>query len=164
MSNLTDKVSVRLSVILLAIASPFLCIFFKGELNSYSQYWSTDFRPLFIFTNAATSYFLFSSRSWWLPSVFLLILTAFSYDQFYWVHNVSAVIFFLLSGLSIAKSRKFQAYILPYTSSLIVMACYGILWAEITAILTICAFHLHRLIKYSKIGKSRKDFHQSLDT
>jgi hypothetical protein len=156
MSNLTDNLVVRFIVVFLAIASPFACVLIDGPLDSYSQYWTSDLRPLFVFTNAATSYYLFSSRSWWIPSTFLLLLTAFSYDQYFWIHNISAVCFFIASGISIMNSKKYQGYIVPYFSSMIFLVTFGILWAEIFAILVICVFHLHRMIKFYQIDTKRK--------
>jgi hypothetical protein len=146
----------RLLVVITALASPFLCIAIEGELPSYSQYWTTDIRPLFIFTNASTSYFLFSVDRWKIPAICLLLLTAFSYDQYFWIHNTTAICFFVLCAISISFSRKFQYYILPYLFSIVILLKFGILWGEISAILVICAFHFHRLIEYKNIESKRK--------
>jgi hypothetical protein len=161
MSNLTEKVWFRFLVIIIAIISPFVCLFSVGELDSYSEYWTSDLRPLFIFTNAATSYFLFSMRNWWLSAVCLMLLTAFSFDQYLWVHNISAISFFIFSGIAISKSRKFQYYILPYISSIIVLLYYGIFWAEVSGIVVVSCYHLHRLITYIRLSEHRKK-HKSL--
>jgi hypothetical protein len=156
MSNLIDNFLIRLGVVILAIASPFICLLFHGELDSYSQYWETDLRPLFIFTNASTSYFLFSMKRWWPSALCLMILTAFSFDQYLWIHNISAIIFFLICGILIFKDRRHSWYSLPYFSSLIVLIYYGIFWAEVLAILVICSFHLHRMVRYHLIDIKRK--------
>jgi len=146
----------RIVVIIVALASPFICIGTEGELNSYSQYWSTDIRPLFIFTNAATSYFLFSMDRWKFPAICLLLLTAFSHDQYFWVHNITAICFFVLCAISILSSRKFQFFIIPYFSSIIILVTSGILGAEVFAITVICIYHFVRLIEYHIIESTRK--------
>ena len=146
----------RLLVVVSAIASPFLCILIEGELPSYSQYWTTDIRPLFIFVNASTSYFLFSVDRWKIPSICLLLLTAFSYDQYFWIHNITAICFFVVCAISISFTKKFQYYILPYLFSIVILLKFGILWGEIFAISIICTYHLHRLIEYYKIERTRK--------
>lgn len=146
----------RLSVVIIAMASPFICLLIEGELPSYSQYWITDVRPLFIFTNAATSYLLFSVRKWKIPAIWLMLLTAFSYDQYFWIHNVTAICFFVTCLISISFTRRFKYYVLPYISSVIFFLLFGIYWGEVAAISVICAYHLHRLIAYNKIENSRK--------
>ena len=146
----------RLSVVIIAMASPFICLLIEGELPSYSQYWITDVRPLFIFTNAATSYFLFSVRKWRIPAICLMLLTAFSYDQYFLIHNVTAICFFITCSISISYTMRYQYYILPYLSSLIILFLFGIYWGEVAAISVICAYHLHRLIAYNKIENTRK--------
>ena len=155
MNNLTDKIWVRILVLAIAIISPFLCIGIEGELSSYSAYWGTDMRPIFIFTNAATSYFLYSMKNWWFPALFLMFLTAFAIDQYLWVHNITAILFFIFCGISIRLGRKYDYYLIPYLSSIIFLIFFGILWAEIVAILTICAYHTHRLIKFYRISNRR---------
>jgi hypothetical protein len=143
---------------MIAMFSPFFCILYSGELDSYSEYWQTDTRPLFIFTNAATSYFLFSINKWRIPAICLMLLTAFSFDQYFWVHNITAICFFVASLISISLSKKNQYYVLPYLLSIIVLLESGILWGEICAITVICAFHLHRLIRYYRIDIKRKNY------
>jgi hypothetical protein len=146
----------RLFVVIVAMSSPFVCLLIEGELNSYSQYWNTDMRPLFIFTNAATSYFLFSVDRWKIPAICLMLLTAFSHDQYFWIHNITAICFFVTCLISISFSKKFQYYVLPYLASTIVLITSGIYWGEVMAISVICAYHLHRLIEYHKIESTRK--------
>ena len=155
MHNLIDNFWVRVLVLLLAAFAPFICLLGYGELSSYSQYWSTDYRPLFIFANAATSYFLLSMKNWRIPALILMIVTIFSYDQYLWIHNIAAIIFFIISGLAILKSQKYQFYIIPYVLSGTILFFSTILWTEIFAILTICAFHLHRYIRYTQINSTR---------
>lgn len=156
MSGLIDNFSVRLIVVLLASASPWICLFTIGELDSYSEYWSTDMRPLFIFTNAATSYFLFSMKNWWISAICLMILTAFSFDQYNTIHNVTAIAFFLINGVLLLKQKRFRYLSIPYFLSFIVLLLFGIFWAELLAISVICVYHTIRLFVYNKLERLRK--------
>jgi hypothetical protein len=157
MTSLIDTVWVKLGVVILAIISPWICLFSIGELDSYSQYWSTDMRPLFIFTNAATSYFLFSMKNWWMSAVCLMLLTAFSFDQYNTIHNVTAIAFFLINGVLLLKQKRFRYLVIPYFSSVIILFLFGIYWAEVLAISVICTYHYIRLLTYNKLERLRKN-------
>jgi len=157
MNNPVDNFWVRVSVLLIAVTAPFICLLGAGELPSYSKYWGTDYRPLFIFANAATSYFLFSLKNWRLPAFLLMLVTIFSYDQYLWIHNTTAIAFFITAGYAISKSQKYQFYIIPYVCTLMLLYFSTLLWTEIAAILTICAFHLHRYVRYIQINSSRNN-------
>lgn len=146
----------RLLVVISALASPFICILVGGELASYSEYWSSEMRPLFIFTNASTSYFLFSISRWKIPALSLMFLTAFSYDQYPLIHNITAIAFFILCLLIILLDRRYKYWIIPYIASIPILLSFGILWAEIVAISIVCGYHLHRLIAYKNIEDKRK--------
>lgn len=154
MENLVNSPIVKVAVILLAALSPFIYIAVCGQKISISSYWETQMQPMFIFVNASTSYYLFSIKNWWTPSFLLMILTAFSVSQFFWVHNIFAIAFFVFSGVSLIRS-KIKWYIFPYLCSAIPLLFGNILWAEIIGILTICAFHVHRYIKYNHIQSIR---------
>lgn len=146
---------VRIIVVIVALLSPWICFLSIGELNSYSQYWTTDIRPLFIFTNASTSYFLVSSERWRFPALALMLLTAFSYDQYFWIHNVTAIAFFILCAIAIATG-PLRYYIVFYLSSIILLFSSGIFWAEVFAITVTCAYHLHLTLAYKRIENARK--------
>ena len=154
--NLINNSKVRLFLIFLSAFSPFIYIFFYGKLPSISSYWETSMQPLFIFVNASTSYFFLSIKKWWAPGLFLMFLTAFPIDQFFIVHNIFAVLFFLSCGISMSKSRDRILYIVPYIASLFFLLDRNILYSEISAILVIFFFHLHRFIKYRRVSKGRE--------
>ena len=159
MENLVNNPFVKLFVILLAAFSPFIYMLTCGEQISISSYWETQMQPMFIFVNASTSYFLFSIRNWWTPAFLLMLLTAFSVTQFYWTHNIFAILFFVFSGVSIIKS-KIKWYIFPYLCAAIPLIFNSILWAEIVGILVICSFHLHRYIKFNSLDSTRKKLNE----
>jgi hypothetical protein len=145
----------RILVIIIAAISPLIYILSVGELPSISSYWSTYMQPMFIVVNASTSYFLFSINKWRISSSLLLLLTAFSYEQYYIAHHVFAIAFFVYNIYPIYLNRRLRCAIIPYCLSGFLLL-HNILYAEIFAILVLCFIHLHNLIKYHQIEKERK--------
>lgn len=155
MENIINKPHVRIFLIALAALAPFIYMFFEGIKYSISSYWEGPMQPLFIFVNAFTSYFLFSMKNWWIPAFLLMLLTAFSVDKFYEIHNIFAISFFIFSGISILRSKKERWCIILYFLSVIPLLGKSIIFSEIFAILSICIFHFFRFLRYSKISKER---------
>ena len=146
-NHITNSTVVKILVISLAIISPFLCYFVIGPLPSYSHYWDTPMRPLFIFTNATTSYYLFSMKKWWIPSSLLLLVTAFSNDQYFIIHNVVAVLFFIVSVWAIITGKRGRGFIIPYLIGVMYLAITkNIFWAETIGICTMCLYHLYPIV------------------
>lgn len=156
MDNIVNKPYIRFFIIILAALSPFVYAFSEGIKYSISSYCETPMQPLFIFVNASTSYFLFSIKNWWIPAFLLMLLTAFSVEKFYEIHNFFAISFFIFSGISILRSNKEKWFFFPYSFSILFVFMGGIIFSEILAILVICLFHLRRFLRYSKISKERK--------
>jgi hypothetical protein len=150
-----DNMVVRLLVIILAIAQPLIIFFTLGDVSSISSVWLSYLQPLFIITNAVTSYFLFSTKNWFLPSLFLLLLTAFSVDFSLVLHNIFAVLFFIVSLYSLYGIRRLRWYIIPYILSGVILLSFGVFWAEVWAILVICLYHLHSMYISYYINKKK---------
>jgi hypothetical protein len=150
-----DNMVVKLLVIILAITQPLIIFFTLGDVPSISSVWLSYLQPLFIITNAVTSYFLFSTKNWFLPSLFLLLLTAFSVDFSLVLHNIFAVLFFIVSLYSLYGIRRLRWYIIPYILSGVVLLFFGLFWAEVWAILVICLYHLHSMYISYCIHKKR---------
>lgn len=144
-------------VILLAVFSPWIMILIEGPITSLSTYWLTSMQPLFIFTNAVTSYFLFSTKKWQIPSALLLLLTAFSVQAHPSVHNIVAITFFISCIVPMLYSRRLKYYVLLYLCSLFFLF-KSILYAEICSITILCAYHAHTLFKYVTILRKRTKF------
>lgn len=142
----------KIVALLLAIFQPFILLYFFGEQRSISQYWVTAGQPLFIITNAMTSYFLFSTNSWNLPALSLLLLTAFSVEFAPTAHNVFAGAFFVTCFIPIIKSRRYWWYIVPYILGGAV-AVINLLYGEIIAVLSICAYHAHVMYHIYQLKK-----------
>ena len=87
----------RLFISIIAVLQPFIIYFVCGDLVSISQSWNTNLQPLFIFTNALVSYFFFDIPKWRIPAVLLLLLTVFSVKDWFLLHNILAILFFVHS-------------------------------------------------------------------
>lgn len=147
----------RLAVVITAAISPFIYIASIGELKSLSAYWDTIMQPMFIVVNASTSYFLFSVKKWRISAVLLLLLTAFSVDNYFLPHNIFAVMFFLFNIYPILLNKRIKYVAVPYILSILFLF-KSILFAEISAILCLCLAHLYLLIVYRKIELKRKSY------
>jgi hypothetical protein len=136
--------------VFLAAISPFILIATHGSLGSISQYWDTTLQPLFIISNVMTSYFFFTLKNWKIPSLFLLLLTAFSWDQFHLLHDIFAVAFFATCLWSLWNSNRFLIFFVMMWFSIFIMPL-SLLWGEIIAVWILCGFHLKVLVYKEKL-------------
>jgi hypothetical protein len=131
--------------VIIAMLSPFIMIGWLGEMKSVSAYWNTAAQPLFIFMNATTSYFLFTTHHWQFPAVLLLLVTAFSVATYPILHNIFAVTFFAVCVWSLWQLHKFRWYIIPYILAGALTA-HKLLYGEVLAITIICVYHIHIML------------------
>ena len=155
MNQLRIDLFLKILSVVLSVFTPFLLIAFFGVEKSISQYWTTNGQPLFIIMNAMTSYFLFSTNRWTIPAAFLLLLTAFSVELAPMAHNVFAMGFFISSTYPIWKSRRFRWYLIPYVLTG-TYAIFNLLYGEIGAVLTICAYHIHTMYYFYTLKRRNK--------
>ena len=144
----------RLFTSILAVLQPFIIYFVCGELVSISQSWNTPLQPLFIFTNALVSYFLFDLPKWRVPAVLLLLLTVFSVQSWFVLHNILAICFFIFAGVSMISLKKFRFYIPIYLISLFFLLNGGFFWMETWAIIILVAYHLHIMFYTLSFGRN----------
>jgi len=155
-SRVSDMV-LRFAVVLLALLQPLIIVLCFGvDVHSISAMWLTYLQPLFIVTNAATSYLLFSIRRWRIPSLFLLLLTAFSVQFSMLSHNIFAGIFFVSCVYSLYGIKRLRWYIIPYVCSALVLLVSSIFWAEVAAVIVICAYHFNLLVGVLKIRNKKR--------
>ena len=145
----------KILVICLAVVHPLIFLFTFGERVTLSSYWDTILQPLFIISNASTSYFLFSLKYWKLPSLFLLLLTAFPVFTFPLTHNILAGLFFIGAGAALFNRPTFRRYISLYLSTLL-LSFISWFWVEVGAIWVLCLYHLNVLLMVK--GKTRKSW------
>lgn len=143
---------IRLLVIILAAAAPAVLIAMCGWLPSLSSYWNTSAQPLFIISNAATSYYLFFESKWKRSAFALMLLTAFSIEYWPVIHNVLAVCFFLLTLIPMYQSKRFCWIICTYIASVLGLF-HSLLLAEIIGILNLCLYNILMLRKMYRLKK-----------
>ena len=135
------KFFIRIFVILLSTASPAILMNTQGILDSISSYWNTPMQPFIILINVACSVLLYKIRIWRAPSFFLFMLTAFSIESYYNVHNIMGILFLATSFYSLFISNKFKYCMWFFIGSLIIMP-FSLLTGEIIAIVSLCLYHL----------------------
>jgi hypothetical protein len=141
----------RLFTSFLAMFLPFIIYFVCGDLKSISQSWETELQPLFIFTNALVSYFFFDLPKWRVPALLLLLLTVFSVEDWFILHNILAVLFFIVSAIPLWSLKKFRFYLPIYLVSVVFLFFDGFYWMETWAILTLGIYHVHLMLFTRKI-------------
>ena len=153
---------IKFIVIILSIIQPFILMSICGELWSISSYWRTPLQPMFIIINAATSYFFFSTDKWFVPSILLLLLTAFSLEMYPTTHNVLAGLFFLSCTYPLMTLKRFQFFGVLYLMSFLVLLYSGMLWFEIYCVLILGSYHLTILLYKHYLDKLREHTHHKL--
>ncbi len=143
---------VKVFAVLLSAISPFILMICYGMLGSISQYWDTSLQPLFILSNIITAYFFFSLKNWRIPSLFLVLLTAFSWEQFSLVHDIFAILFFGTCLWSLWNSGRFLIFFYLMWLSVFIMS-FSLLWGEIVGILILSSFHLKVILYQNSLLK-----------
>jgi len=136
----------RLFTAVIALLQPFIIYLTCGHLSSLSQSWDTPLKPLFIFTNAIVSYFFFDLPKWRIPAVLLLLLTVFSVKDYFMLHNILAISFFVTSTFPLWSIKKFRFYMPIYLLSLLFLYFDGLYWMETWGIATLCFYHIHLMV------------------
>jgi len=151
-----DKSSfcIRLLIVLVALLTPYICLLGYGYLSSLSMYWKTEMQPLFIISNTMTAYYFYSMTSWKMSSIFLLLLTAFSIDTYIIVHNIFAIIFFIVNLYPLILTNHFKWCKWIYLSSIIAFP-FSTLLAEIIAINALCLYAGLLLFARYKVSKQK---------
>lgn len=149
----------KVIAIILAMVQPFILMSCFGELNSLSAYWDTSGQPLFIITNATTSYFLFSTKSWQVPALCLLGVTAFPFSEYHILHNVLAITFFAVALIPMIRLARFRYYLIPYMVGVCIVP-QNLFYGEIVCIVTICLYHMHILLHIKKYALIKNIFNK----
>ncbi len=139
-------------MIIIALVQPMIIIYYYGfSLPSISSIWLTNLQPLFIITNACTSYFLFGINKWGLSGFLLLLLTSISVEFSLFAHNIIAGLFFLSCMYPMFSIKRLRYYLVLYISSLIIWLLFGMFAGEIFGVFIICLYHVNLLTITSKI-------------
>ena len=156
-----QSLTFRFFAIILALMQPIIIIFFKGiNVLSLSSMWGTELEPLFIFTNAITSFYLIQDEKWQVPSLFLMLLTVFSMNVYPFLHNLFAAGFFISSLVALFEKEKYKIFPIIYLISIVFLPKKHYFWMEIWAIYVICAYHLNILWIIYKFKQRDNDENQ----
>ena len=145
---------IRCVVLILAAFTPSLCWLSEGYLPSLSSYWRTPIQPLFIISNAITSFYLYSMIKWKYSALMLLALTAFSIDMYPISHNSLAILFFIVNLIPLYQANNFKFCFWLYGFSLLLLP-YSMMYMETAAIIILCLYHGLVLDKIYKLQKER---------
>ncbi len=145
------NVSIRVGAIILAMLQPIIILLVCGEIISFSASWNTVLQPLYIFTNAITSYFLFSVNKWKLSALFLLLLTAFSIEFNPLLHDIIATTFFISCIPGLYSINRLKHYLYLYLVSIPVLVLYGLFWFETIAVWALCFYHLNLMFETIRV-------------
>jgi hypothetical protein len=144
----------RLFASALAVLQPFIIYILYGDNSAISQSWSTPLQPMFIITNALVSFFFFKIPKWRIPATLLLLLTSFSVTDYFVLHNIFAILFFIFSAVSLWSIKKFRYYLIIFLLSVLFLF-HGLFWAETWGIITLVFYHAHLTI-YRYLLENRK--------
>ena len=147
----TANFAFKIGIIFLSFITPFIMFFSYGKMPSISSYWNTPLQPLFILSNALTTYVFMDLPKWKLSGVFLFLLTIFSLEYYSDLHDIFAIIFFIVNLYPLYSLQRYRIIIVPYLLSCIWLP--DLFWFEVHAITVLCMYHLNLLIKVRSITK-----------
>jgi|TARA_S200002703_G_scaffold20906_3_gene17390 hypothetical protein len=149
----TDRTNftIKIVVIILSFISPLIMFFTYGEMSSISSYWESPLQPLFILSNALTTYVFMDLPKWKLSGILLFMLTIFSVEYYPSLHNVFAISFFVVNIYPIYKLKRYRLFLIPYLLSCVFL--FNLFWFEVFAIGVLCSYHLTLLLKVRKVIK-----------
>lgn len=146
----------RIVALCLAAVCPLIITLAYPLEKSLSMYWSTDAIPLFILTTIPTAYYFMNTKDWKIAGICLLLLTAFPVTTHSIVHNITATIFFLLSGYALIKSNKSTSLIKSMYLLAAVTCGLHLLLGELFMIWILCIHH--GIVSY-RFYKTKKKVH-----
>jgi hypothetical protein len=149
----TDRTNfmIKIAIIILSFISPLIMFFTYGEMGSISSYWNSPLQPLFILSNALTTYVFMDLPKWKLSGILLFMLTIFSVEYYPSLHNVFAISFFVVNIYPMYKLKRYRLFLIPYLLSCIFL--FNLFWFEVFAIGVLCSYHLTLLLKVRKVIK-----------
>ena len=145
---------VKILAVFFSLMTPFVMISRGDILGSISQYWDTQYQPLFITSNIICCYFFFSLKKWKIPSLFLMLVTAFNHYDFNILHNIFAVSFYFACLHSLFLNKRFKFYIILFVASIFLYP-YSIIVGEIASIVILCSYHLTVIVYKERLLKTK---------
>lgn len=137
----------KLLTIGLALSIPIIILTVYGvNFKSFSKLWETPLQPIFIISNTTVSFFFYGLNRWRIPSIFLMLLVAFSTSMYSNIHNICAIGFFISCIYALAEYKRMRIYLILYCCS-VFTAVFGIFWFEVYTSYILCFYHFNVLYK-----------------
>jgi len=136
---------IKMSIIVLSLITPFVMLLSIGKMGSISSYWDSYFQPLFILTNALTTYIFMDLPKWRLSGILLFLLTIFSVEYYNILHTIFAVLFFIVNLYPLYSLKRYRLVIIPYILSCLWLPDF--FWFEVQAIIVLCFYHFYLLLR-----------------
>lgn len=127
-------------LVLIGMITPGIMLYWLGPKPSISEYFESPAQFLFLLVNAGTSFYFVTTNKWLLPGIFLLLLSCFSIKYYPQIHNITAILFFISSVISILRSNRYKSigYIILCITPILY---FSLFWYEYISIILICIFH-----------------------
>ena len=108
-----SAVNARMIICILSMIMPGILVIITGsKLPSLSEYYYTPIGPFFVGVLSLVAYLLFTMPKWIPSAVLLCGVILFPNHAYPYIHNISAVLFFVTAALAILFERKFIKIIL----------------------------------------------------
>jgi hypothetical protein len=148
-----SAVNARIMICVLSMLMPVILLITTGiKLPSLSEYFYTPMGPFFVAILTLTCYLMFTITKWIPSAVLLCIVIMFPNHEFGPIHNIAAVMFFIISALAILTEKRFAkiGWIMVLLSPL---SMIDLFFVEVVMITLISIYHLKVLFAIKKILK-----------
>ena len=146
-----SAVNARIMICIISVLMPFILLVTTGtKLDSLSEYFYTSMGPFFVSVLTLTCYLMFTIPKW-IPSAILLgLVIMLPNHEFELLHNVIAVLFFIVSALAILTEKRFRiiGWLMIILSP---VALLDLFYVEVIMITLISIYHLKVLFTIKKI-------------
>ena len=140
----------KIFAIVISLLTPWICWYIEGPMKALSSYWYSDTWLLFLLTNTITAYYFLTLPGWRISAFFLISLTVFPCEDYVILHDVLAILFFILNAKPITQNKRLYGYFIPYVLSFSVLL-FSLFWAEVLAITVLCLYHGHSLVLLKRL-------------
>ena len=131
----------------------FLSLSGGNDVNSFSQYYYTPAKPVFVYLCAIMALNMLGTNKWEPCAILMLIVAIFPCNEYMTLHNFAAILFFIWSTVIMCQDKRLNR--LGYLMILVAPAyLYSLYLGEVLQIFLISLFHF-RYLKLIKNTKNR---------
>ena len=152
-----SAINARIMICVMSFLMPGILLITTGiKLTSLSEYFYTPMGPFFVAILTLTCYLMFTIPKWIPAAILLSIVIMLPNHEFTVIHNVAAVLFFVISALTILSEKRF-AMIGCVMLILSPIALIDLFLVEVIMITCISIYHLKMLLAIKKILKKSQN-------